>query len=685
MKKNISIIVCILFSFCAKAQQLLPAGSKIIGNTFYQAPDGGVYQYKGSQYLPNAYFKISNKVSIDSLLNLKVDKITGKGLSSEDYTTTEKSKLALQSGTNTGDQNLLPYQLRSEKGGVNGYASLDVSGKVPLSQLPPISVTVDPVPTSGSTNAVSSGGTFTALAGKVNSGTLTVGRIPYIAAGNTLVDNSNLQWDNTNRRIVLGGLSQGLRFANTGSTMTTEIGFLGAGATNFDFKNTTNNLLGFTILMPSTTTPGRVGIGNIAPGSYPTEAQLYVYGGGTGANIDMRGDAAITDQANMDLEGADFGTGTPNSLGFSYYGNQYNLGGTILGYSKNNSQMGVIRFDQANIAIIKSDHGATIVPIRFGINDIEIANLNDKGLSYRYDFSSVNSANPRWLADKGYIDGKFSNYMDLSSPQSIFGLKKFSNLEYNPSGTNAQVRFGTYTDGTINNGAIILNSIQTDGTVRSMALRTESLGGVDRSTTFRDLDGVAALTLDLASGKTIGANTTGNASTATNSSLWSGQNYDSLPKAGNFNFMVNNGTGGWGYATPANTLDNLGISSGTYLPNISIKTGGGMSIVSSKGMYSRVGNIVTVTIQAIVTWVTLTPTSFKVSLPLPSPGMNTISDCMGVAVLGSPTPSITPPPGVAGTVYASYPYEFAYTDVFTPTAANTSGSFLSLNFQYIIK
>ena len=39
-------------------------------------------------------------------LNLKVDKVTGKGLSTEDYTTVEKTKLADIIGTNTGDQDL---------------------------------------------------------------------------------------------------------------------------------------------------------------------------------------------------------------------------------------------------------------------------------------------------------------------------------------------------------------------------------------------------------------------------------------------------------------------------------------------------------------------------------------------------------------------------------------------------
>ncbi|MDO7173992.1 hypothetical protein, partial [Mariniflexile sp. AS56] len=42
-------------------------------------------------------------------LDLKVDKVTGKGLSTEDYSTTEKTKLAAITGTNTGDQDLSSY------------------------------------------------------------------------------------------------------------------------------------------------------------------------------------------------------------------------------------------------------------------------------------------------------------------------------------------------------------------------------------------------------------------------------------------------------------------------------------------------------------------------------------------------------------------------------------------------
>ena len=44
-----------------------------------------------------------------ALLDIKVDKVTGKGLSTEDYTSSEKTKLAAIIGTNTGDQDLSGY------------------------------------------------------------------------------------------------------------------------------------------------------------------------------------------------------------------------------------------------------------------------------------------------------------------------------------------------------------------------------------------------------------------------------------------------------------------------------------------------------------------------------------------------------------------------------------------------
>ena len=48
----------------------------------------------------------SNAADVTTALDLKVDKVTGKALSTNDYTTAEKTKLAAITGTNTGDQDL---------------------------------------------------------------------------------------------------------------------------------------------------------------------------------------------------------------------------------------------------------------------------------------------------------------------------------------------------------------------------------------------------------------------------------------------------------------------------------------------------------------------------------------------------------------------------------------------------
>jgi hypothetical protein len=47
---------------------------------------------------------IDDVTGLQTALDGKVDKVVGKGLSTEDYTTTEKSKLAAITGTNTGDE-----------------------------------------------------------------------------------------------------------------------------------------------------------------------------------------------------------------------------------------------------------------------------------------------------------------------------------------------------------------------------------------------------------------------------------------------------------------------------------------------------------------------------------------------------------------------------------------------------
>ena len=56
----------------------------------------------------------ANTADVTTSLATKVDKVTDKELSTNDYTTAEKTKLAAITGTNTGDQDLSGYATTSD-------------------------------------------------------------------------------------------------------------------------------------------------------------------------------------------------------------------------------------------------------------------------------------------------------------------------------------------------------------------------------------------------------------------------------------------------------------------------------------------------------------------------------------------------------------------------------------------
>lgn len=151
---------------------------------------------------------IKNKPSVytkseaDNLLDDKVDKVSGKGLSTEDFTTAEKTKLGgieagaevnVQSDWNQSDSTKDDYiknkpTLRqpSADGTAGQYLKSNGSGNAPSWE------TMDSAPTDNSTKAVTSGGVKTALDGKQASVTIT-------ANANTPTDNDTvIMQDNGN-------------------------------------------------------------------------------------------------------------------------------------------------------------------------------------------------------------------------------------------------------------------------------------------------------------------------------------------------------------------------------------------------------------------------------------------------------------------------------------------------------
>jgi len=88
--------------------------------------------------------KPENVIGLTDLLLTKVDKVTGKGLSVNDYTNEEKAKLAgitdsikaeITNAAVVAAIGFTPENV-ANKGAANGYASLDVNGKLLIAQYP---------------------------------------------------------------------------------------------------------------------------------------------------------------------------------------------------------------------------------------------------------------------------------------------------------------------------------------------------------------------------------------------------------------------------------------------------------------------------------------------------------------------------------------------------------------------
>lgn len=205
--------------------------------------------------------------------------------------------------------------------------------------------------------------------------TLTAGRIPFSGTGSVFSDSSRLLWNNTSSYFEINGNTYGLRLKETLNNSYVDIVNSGFGSSSLVFKsNYGSGKTLMTLLNPTGTNAAQLAIGDVI--SVPAESQLYLYGGNNGANMDLRG-KTTRDEANMDFEGSDWAS-SPNSLGFSYFGPNYDIGGTIMGYPK--IKTGVVRFNNAENALIVSNNGVDVTPIRFGINDSEVLNIDNEGM-----------------------------------------------------------------------------------------------------------------------------------------------------------------------------------------------------------------------------------------------------------------------------------------------------------------
>lgn len=167
MKRLLTLLFAVLWlQLAAQTQSSLPSGSVPYGSV-YLAPDGSVWAGATGKTFKKIGLRADVTRLDDSITNLrtsingKVDKIPGKGLSTEDYTTAEKSKLAgIAAGAEvnvnadwsavSGDAMILnkPTFVSTEsdpvflgqKGAVNGVATLNSSGKIPNAQIPALAL-----------------------------------------------------------------------------------------------------------------------------------------------------------------------------------------------------------------------------------------------------------------------------------------------------------------------------------------------------------------------------------------------------------------------------------------------------------------------------------------------------------------------------------------------------------------
>lgn len=133
--KRLVFILLAFISLNATAQiyDTLPTGSKPYGNQLYISPAGLIIGGTGS-----AKFRVlGTKKYVDSLLALKVDVVPGKGLSTNDYTTAEKTKLSGIATGATANQTDAYLLSRSNHTGVQTQSTVtnlvtDLAGKEPV-------------------------------------------------------------------------------------------------------------------------------------------------------------------------------------------------------------------------------------------------------------------------------------------------------------------------------------------------------------------------------------------------------------------------------------------------------------------------------------------------------------------------------------------------------------------------
>ncbi len=241
-----------------------------------------------------------------------------------------------------------------------------------------------------------------------NPSAFTAGRIPYTVGANTLADSANLAWDNTNRVFILGGSRPTFRLNNTAGGA--EIVNIGATASSqfFGIRGSGNTRDAFSIGSSLSNLSRKFGF-NANITDIPLETTYYMYGGGSGANLDIRASTNPTeqDQAIVEMQSGDFET-TFQSTWLRQVGSRSTDSDIITGMTI--AGMGMLRFQSTSKSVISttSDTLDGSNALQIWTDNAKILQFTKTGVNYASDFSASNTSNPRWLTDKGFVDGRLA-------------------------------------------------------------------------------------------------------------------------------------------------------------------------------------------------------------------------------------------------------------------------------------